>query len=127
MRKDFGDRIFRIWDYVVSHDQLLIRSYDKEKGNIDLLFYGVEYFNCPTIFRGLIIDNFNNEDKKIVSSMNVKIKDFMRMHVLVTMGRRYFIISTENIITYKNDFEPLETSIDTNRVSLGITGEKEII
>jgi uncharacterized membrane-anchored protein len=52
------DRIFRVWEYSVSHDRLLIRS-PKGAGhsrNVDLRFFGVTYMALGTLFRGLRVE-----------------------------------------------------------------------
>jgi len=49
------DRDFRVWDYNVSHDQLLIRSpkTPDRPTNIDIVFVGVRYMDIPTHFQCL--------------------------------------------------------------------------
>ena len=50
-----SDRDFRLWEYRVSHDQLLLRSPQGETHwrNLDLIFVGVEYLDLPTLLRGV--------------------------------------------------------------------------
>ena len=52
-------RTFQLWDYHVSHSRLLLRSPASpgDAKNQDILFYGVESLDIPTIFRGLEIDS----------------------------------------------------------------------
>jgi hypothetical protein len=50
-----SDRVFQVWDYRVSHKQLLIRS---PRGpecseNIDLVFWGVRALQVPTTLHGI--------------------------------------------------------------------------
>lgn len=52
-----SERRFRLWDYKVSHKQLLIRSprgADVET-NVDLVFWGVERMDLATSFDGLVL------------------------------------------------------------------------
>ena len=53
----FPDRLFKVWDYLVSHKQMVIRSLGPEEGslNLDLHFTGVEYVRVPTILDGLSV------------------------------------------------------------------------
>ena len=48
-------RIFKVWDYRVSHQQLLIRSPQRPDTttNIDLVFWGVKTFRLDTLLRGV--------------------------------------------------------------------------
>lgn len=48
-------RTFKVWDYNVSHKQLLLRSprTDGDIENIDIIFWGVEVVSIPTTFSGL--------------------------------------------------------------------------
>ena len=50
-----SNRSFKIWDYNVSHKQLLIRSprTNGETENIDIVFWGVELIALETSFEGL--------------------------------------------------------------------------
>lgn len=52
-----SERKFRIWDYKVSHSQLLIRSPQSADvaTNIDLVFWGVERIDLPTSFQGVVM------------------------------------------------------------------------
>jgi hypothetical protein len=48
-------REFKIWDYNVTHKQLLIRSprTNRERENIDIVFWGVEQVALDTSFDGV--------------------------------------------------------------------------
>jgi hypothetical protein len=50
-------RSFQIWDYNVSHKQLLIRSprTNGESDNVDIVFWGVEYIAISTLIDGLTL------------------------------------------------------------------------
>jgi len=53
-----SDRRFQVWQYTVSHGQLLIRS-TKEGGHetqVDVLFKNVRALNIPVTFDGLAIE-----------------------------------------------------------------------
>jgi hypothetical protein len=48
-----------MWDYNVSHKQLLVRSPQTSKvpDNVDVIFWGVRFIGTPTSFVGIIIRN----------------------------------------------------------------------
>jgi hypothetical protein len=47
-----------MWDYNVTHKQLLLRSprTSGESDNIDIVFWGVEYVSIPTILDAVVLD-----------------------------------------------------------------------
>ena len=51
-------RRFQLWDYRVSHQQLLLRSpaSPEERTNIDLVFWGVAFLALPTTLNGLVLE-----------------------------------------------------------------------
>ena len=57
VERSFPDREFKIWDYLVSHRQMVIRSlgHEEDSPNLDLHFRGVEFVRVPTVFRGLSV------------------------------------------------------------------------
>src|SRR6266481_9193362 len=58
-----SSRAFQVWEYQVSHGHLLIRSprspgtldEPKQTTNVDLHFWGVDYFELPGILSGIEI------------------------------------------------------------------------
>ena len=58
-----SDRDFIVFDYLVSHGQLLIRS-DKRKGgneNIDVIFFDTSFVQLFTMMSGITIRLVNND------------------------------------------------------------------
>ena len=53
-----------LWEYRVSHRQLLIRcpKLSEASKNVDLKFYNVEYIDLPAVFPDLEIDEANEND-----------------------------------------------------------------
>ena len=53
-----SNRIFQLWEYTVSHQQLVVRSArdDENPMNIDLQFVGVLLLSMPVIFHGLTVE-----------------------------------------------------------------------
>jgi hypothetical protein len=56
-----SDRLFKVWEYQVSHGQLLVRSpkapaspsSPEQVSNLDFVFVGVEYMALPRLLRGI--------------------------------------------------------------------------
>lgn len=56
-----SERLFKVWEYQVSHGQLLIRSpkapgsqsNPEQVSNLDLVFIGVEYMALPRLLQGI--------------------------------------------------------------------------
>ena len=59
-----SERIFQLWDYTVSHKQLLLRSppEGQEDGNIDIVLWGVEVVSIPTIFKHIKIRRLSAQE-----------------------------------------------------------------
>ena len=55
---DESPRTFQVWDYTVSHAQLLLRSVkdSDHESRIDVLFVGTRHVNVPTTMEGLRIE-----------------------------------------------------------------------
>lgn len=53
-----SERRFEIWDYTVSHSQLLLRSAktNSEQTRIEVLFKGVKLMNLPTYLDGISVE-----------------------------------------------------------------------
>jgi len=54
---EFPELMFRLWEFKVSHNQLLLRSSKKkfQSRNIDIAFVGVGYVEIPTKLDGITI------------------------------------------------------------------------
>ncbi len=71
-----SSRHFRIWDYHISHQRLLIRSPRDQSmpgsENIDLLFQGVSYLDTVPAFNGLELEEINPiadpEEAKVIEA-----------------------------------------------------------
>jgi len=54
---EFHKRSFRLWEFNVNHNQLLLRSPKKKSQpkNVDIAFVGVGYVELPTKLDGITI------------------------------------------------------------------------
>jgi hypothetical protein len=69
-------RVFKLWEYQVSHGHLLVRSpiapasgqRAETPTNIDLLFMGVVFVDLPVFFDGLSLAEPSDEDRQRVQT-----------------------------------------------------------
>jgi len=96
-----SDRIFSVYEYQMSHQQVLIRGHRAaqmaEDGlgmNLDLVFQMVAYVSIPTIFYGLELDDATEEE---VHQAREKVgRDAFKpewVRILVTAGKRYMVVA----------------------------------
>ena len=67
-----SERPFQIWDFNVSHSQLLLRSPGSAGSgkNIDVIFLGVDFLGLPSILEGLTLDRASPEEAaKVIKSL----------------------------------------------------------
>ena len=106
-----SERTFRVWDWCVSHSQLLLRSArnqnDPDDSNLDLVFAGVFYMELPNIIRGVeIVQPLPGDD-----AGRVQAPDGGQYYVLVTEKRR-FIVGAVSLQIMENKLAFLESSLD---------------
>ena len=91
MKQINSDRSFRLWEYRVSHDQLLVRSPKSETNstNFDLIFVGVKYIELPALFSGLSIVSGTAADTASFAEKTGRAIVEERVFAVTTNGRRY--------------------------------------
>lgn len=119
-----SDRPFRVWGYLVSHDQLLLRS-AKIKGyeeNIDVVFFGVSYFQLFTILPGLTIRKINPKTEVIYDSVKKElVYEGNKLFEVIGGDERYLIVAAF-VRIFENDLEFDESSLGFSELGR----EKEI-
>jgi hypothetical protein len=114
------NRTFKIWDYWVSHSQLLLRSHgdrreakgSSESRNIDIMFVDVDYIELPALMYGLeITSNATTEELSNVQQIIGDTVSPDRMFVLISKGRRHIVVAG-GMWVRENDLELMETSLD---------------
>lgn len=105
------DRKFQIWEYKVSHQQLLIRSPKSESHatNLDLIFVGVDYMALPTSMNGISIVPANEEELQFASTIAGQP---FQVIVLETGGRRY-LIKAAHFRVSENELDLFESSLES--------------
>ena len=94
--RSFPDRDFKIWDYSVSHRQMVIRGLGPAEGspNVDLHFRGVAFMRIPAIFRGLsLVAATPEEIAEAQRSVELGRCDPETVHVLESAGHRYLVVA----------------------------------
>ncbi len=112
---DFGNRKFQVWDYWISHGQLLIRSPKRESigcvKNIDVRFTGVKYLEIPCTEFELQIEQPTEEEKNnLTARLERNLYRGENVFVLVCNGTRHYIIAGP-ITTEENDLDIFESSL----------------
>jgi len=107
-----SDRIFRLWDYNVSHDQLLLRSpkSDEFATNVDVCFWRVEYIAIPAMFAGIQIHEMLESERRGVESMLGRAFDKSSGHCVMSFAKRYLVVAA--------GFKVLENTLDIFESSL---------
>ena len=110
-----SDRYFTLFDFRLSHSQLLLRSSktDRHENNIDIIIFDVQFLEMPISFWGILIED--QTDVYIDNTQFVKYKKYIE-----TDSSRIFSIKTKDNIfhivasylkIYENQLEFHETSL----------------
>ncbi len=108
-----SEREFQVWDYTVSHQQILIRSPStpEVRGNVDLIFLGVEYLGIPSSFHGLGLDVASPEESAEVKRSLSGGWEGSGVYTLVSEGRRYSLVAAAFRV-YENDLDIFESTLE---------------
>lgn len=112
------NRHFQVWEYIVSHQQLLIRS-PKSPGsadrpaqttNLDLLCLGVEFMSLPRSFHGLELTPATTDEMRLINQV---LPDALpeRLRILVTKSGRFPIVASFFIFS-ENNWDIFESPIE---------------
>ncbi len=106
-------RRFKIWDYNISHSQMLIRSPkdDENNTNVDIKFIGVSYVNLPTVITDILfLEPSIEEISKITFLIQYK-PEKDKIFVLSSLDNRYIIVAKScEILEHKLDI--FETTLE---------------
>jgi hypothetical protein len=114
MRRIQSDRAFRLWDYRVSHDQLLLRSPKSETQprNHDVIFAGVEYLELPTQLSGLALRPANSTEVAEARRRRGKPVPADRVFAITADGDCYLIIAA-TVREEENELDLFESSLES--------------
>ena len=104
-------RVFQIWDYSVSHGQLLLRSAkaDEHATNIDIVFWGVRAINLDAVLKGVALARTDN---------GYRIESNDRTQVVTAAGCKVFENSIDIFTSTLVDFSAVE-QIDRGKLLAG--------
>jgi hypothetical protein len=108
-----SDRSFRLWDYSVSHKQMLLRSPKSPEVamNVDIVLWGVEYLDLATSLQGLTIVSPTREDvTRAAQAMGGEV-DPSHVHCFASEGRRFFVVA-DGYKVLRNDLDIFESSLE---------------
>ncbi len=114
-----ADRDFKVWEYQISHGQLLIRSpkapatdaSPERRTNVDLVFLGVEYMSLPRVFRGLTLERATAEDLQLLEAALGKAPEPDCVRMLVSGGRRFAVVAA-SVDVSENDWDIFDSPFE---------------
>jgi hypothetical protein len=112
-------RKFQLWEYWVSHSQLVLRSVGdlrctpgtSEARNIDLSFVNVDYIELPTLMRDLEITDATMEECQRVGAVVEREVSPEEVFVIVSSGRRHLLVAGRLDVS-ENDMALNKTTVD---------------
>lgn len=110
---NLNDRIFKLWDYRVSHNQLLLRSPKTEAmpTNIDVAFVGVEYLDLPTELTSLALVPAEDSDLDRIKEAFGKVALESEVFVIQTSTHRHIVVAAAMQV-FENDLDIFESSLE---------------
>ena len=119
------DRHFQLWEYLVSHGQLLIRSpktpqvgdRPAQSTNVDLIFVAVEYIGLPHSMNGLeLIEATAEEDAAIRQLVEKPYLEKLKVYVLLSEGKRFYVMGIFGGL-WENDWDSFESPLEFHHVN----------
>ena len=108
-----SDRSFTVFDYFISHGQLLIRSKkgDNQKYNIDIIFFDTTFLQLFTILYGLTIRMVSKDEFNKYDSVNKYLNyDNSNLFEIISANEKYYIAASF-VKIFENELEFDETSL----------------
>ncbi|HEX3658754.1 MAG TPA: hypothetical protein VHV55_23380 [Pirellulales bacterium] len=108
-----SERRFRIWDYNVSHNQMLLRSPKSPEvaKNIDIVFWGVEYIGIPTTLDAVELTRVENDDKAIGDFLPAKAHEAANVYRLASGQKQYFVAAS-GFKVLENELDIFDSSLE---------------
>jgi hypothetical protein len=114
-----SERTFKVWEYQVSHGQLLIRSpkspatggEPERVTNVDVVCVGVKYMAVPRVMKGLELAGPTDMEVTGVASVLGGAVRPDEVMVLLSQERRYVVVAS-SISVAENDWDIFESPIE---------------
>jgi hypothetical protein len=116
---DFSGRVFQVWEYQVSHGQLLVRSpktpatssSPERSTNVDISLFGVEYLALPRTMRGLEIVLAEPSELSTLSNILGRTLDLETVKVFHSGPHRFFVVAAR-IVVNENDWDIFDSPFE---------------
>ena len=114
-----SDRTFQVWEYQISHGQLLIRSPKAPATetspefltNIDLVCLGVEYMAIPRSLRGLELSVPTSDEVRGLEALLGKTIKPENIKILASEGKRFPVVASIFSL-WENDWDIFESPFE---------------
>lgn len=102
-------REFQLWDYLVSHGRMLVRSPNDQhfSNNIDITFAGVEFVSLPRYLPDLFLAQATVHDIEAMREKLGERLDGSQVHVFLSGGKRFFVVAAHMDIS-ESDVDMME-------------------
>jgi hypothetical protein len=106
-------RTFRLWDYNVSHGQLLLRSpkSQEHRRNLDLIFIGVDYAALSSTLAGLSVVQSTPDERHRLSAVLGRVVEAHETYVLICGSHRH-VICAAGFALNENDLDFMDSSLE---------------
>ena len=102
VKKFSSDRVFLLWDTLVTSQQLMLRSH-QDRDNIDLIFNGVFYVDVPFKLLGLKLAKPTAAEHRRLAKRSQHIPRFdQHFYALVSKDQRYFVGASNLVIEHNS-------------------------
>lgn len=112
-----SDRFFTVFDFNVSHSQLLLRSQKSEgiQNNIDIIFFGVRFLHIPSSIWGISVEDVTNDPATLNELGNC-------LDQTGFPAAKVFAIKTKNVQYYVigGFFKVYQNQLEFHETSLGV-------
>jgi hypothetical protein len=108
-----SDRRFRLWDYNVSHKQMLLRSPKSPDAgtNLDIVMWGVEYLDLATSLDGVRMASASCEEVGRAERALGKPLDPSQVFGLISGDRRFLVVAA-GFKVLENDLDIFDSSLE---------------
>lgn len=102
-----------IFDYFISHGQLLIRSKkdDDQKSNIDIIFFDTTFLQIFTMLHSLTIRTISKDDFSKYNSVKKYLSNENSNLFELESGDEKYFIAASFVQVFENELEFSETSL----------------
>lgn len=117
MTPRIDDRDFQVWEYQVSHGQLLVRSprSPSRSTNVDIVFLGVEYMSLPRSLRGgLTVEPATEDDLRGLATPHAGDHAWV-----LTSGGRRFVVVAGSVTISENDGDIFDSPFEFRSTFVG--------